>query len=121
MRVKVVIPALDEEASIGRVLGDLPREAIDEVIVVDHGSRDRTAEVAAAAGARVVREPRRGYGSACLAGIAAAGACDVIAFLDADYSDHPAEIGALLAPIARGDAELVIGSRTLRADAARAL
>jgi glycosyltransferase involved in cell wall biosynthesis len=111
-RVAVVIPAVDEEHAIGRVLADLPR-SVSRVIVVDNGSRDRTAEVAAAAGATVVREPRRGYGQACLAGIAAAGDVDVVAFLDGDYSDHPEQLGDVLAPIERGEADLVIGSRTL--------
>jgi hypothetical protein len=112
MRVAVVIPALDEEASLPRVLGDLPPV---RVVVVDNGSSDGTARVAAAAGAEVVREPRRGYGRACLAGLAhlRADPPDVVAFLDADYSDHPEELPALLAPIAEGAADLVIGSRVL--------
>jgi hypothetical protein len=112
MRVAVVIPALDEEASLPRVLGDLPPV---RVVVVDNGSSDGTARVAAAAGAEVVREPRRGYGRACLAGLAhlRADPPDVVAFLDADYSDHPEELPALLAPIAEGRADLVIGSRVL--------
>ncbi len=78
-RVAVIIPVLDEEAAIGLVLAELPPLAL-EVIVVDNGSSDRTAEVAQAAGARVVREPRRGYGQACLAGIAAAAGADIVAF-----------------------------------------
>ena len=111
-RVVVVIPAIDEEPAIGRVLADIPR-SVSEVIVVDNGSRDRTAEVAAAMGATVVREPRRGYGQACLAGIAAAGAADIIVFLDGDGSDHPEQLAEVLGPVARGEADLVIGSRTL--------
>jgi glycosyltransferase involved in cell wall biosynthesis len=107
-RVVVIIPALDEEDAIGRVIAEIP--PVSEVIVVDNGSRDATAAVARAAGATVVREPRRGYGRACLAGIAAARA-DVIAFLDGDYSDHPAQLPDVLAPILRGEADLVIGSR----------
>ena len=114
MKVDAVIPALNEEASIGLVLRDLPRERLRDVVVVDNGSHDATAARAAAAGARVVREPRRGYGSACLAGIAAlAPDCEVVLFLDADYSDHPEEALLLLAPIERGEADLVIGSRRL--------
>ena len=114
MKVDAVIPALNEEASIGLVLRDLPRERLRDVVVVDNGSHDATAERAAAAGARVVREPRRGYGAACLAGIAAlAPDGDVVLFLDADYSDHPEEAVLLLAPIERGLADLVIGSRRL--------
>jgi glycosyltransferase involved in cell wall biosynthesis len=86
---------------------------VDEVIVVDNGSRDRTAEVARAAGARVLSEPRRGYGQACLTGIAAAGAADVLVFLDGDHSDYPAQIPAVIAPLLAGSADLVIGSRRL--------
>ncbi len=112
MRVSVIIPALDEEDGIVRVLADLPRDRITEVIVVDNGSRDATADRARAAGARVVAEPRRGYGSACLAGIAAADAPDVFLFLDADNSDDPREAALLLDRIAAGH-DLVIGSRTL--------
>lgn len=111
-RVAVIIPALDEEASVGRVVAGLPKH-FSEVIVVDNGSRDRTPEVARAAGARVVGEPRRGYGQACLSGIAAAPGADVYAFLDADLSDHPEQLERVLAPILSGVADLVIGSRVL--------
>lgn len=122
----VVIPALDEERSIGLVLADLPRALVDVVVVADNGSRDATGEVAAAHGARVVREPRRGYGSACLAGLAACralagGPPDVVVFLDADYSDHPEDLERVLAPILAGAADVVIGSRMLLRDARRAL
>jgi glycosyltransferase involved in cell wall biosynthesis len=111
-RVAVIIPALDEEAAIGLVLGELPPLAL-EVIVVDNGSSDRTGEIAQAAGARVVREPRKGYGQACLAGIAAAPGADVLAFLDGDHSDYPAQLVDVLSPILAGQADLVIGSRRL--------
>jgi hypothetical protein len=111
-RVVVVIPALDEEQAIGAVVREIP-PVVDEVIVVDNGSRDRTAERAAAAGARVVCEPRRGYGRACLAGIAAAPGADVFVFLDGDHSDHPQQLAGLVAPILEGRADLVIGSRRL--------
>lgn len=110
MRVVVVIPAVDEEEAIGRVVRDIPALA-SEVVVVDNGSRDRTAEVARAAGARVVREPRRGYGQACLTGIAAAGDAEVIAFVDGDYSDYPEQLEQVIAPLLSGEADLVIGSR----------
>ena len=109
-RVVVIIPALDEEEAIGSVLAEIPPVA-SEVVVVDNGSRDRTPEVARAGGARVVREPRRGYGLACLAGIAAAPDADIYAFLDGDHSDHPQQLPDVLAPILAGEADLVIGSR----------
>jgi glycosyltransferase involved in cell wall biosynthesis len=112
--VVVIIPALDEESSIALVVAELPVPA-SRVIVVDNGSRDRTAERARAAGARVVSEPRRGYGQACLAGIAAAGAPELIAFVDADHSDYPAQLTRVVGPLRSGEADLVIGSRTLGA------
>lgn len=111
-RIAVVIPALDEEAAIGLVVSELP-PLVDEVIVVDNGSRDRTAEVARAAGARVVHAAVRGYGEACRAGIAAAEGADVIAFVDGDHSDHPGQLGRVVRPILDGEADLVIGSRAL--------
>jgi glycosyltransferase involved in cell wall biosynthesis len=111
-RICVVIPAVDEEAAIGRVVAEIPT-SVAEVIVVDNGSRDRTAAIARSLGARVVPEPRRGYGQACLTGIAAAGRADVIAFLDGDYSDYPGQLVDVLAPIVAGEADLVIGSRHL--------
>ena len=109
--VGVIIPALNEEQSIGRVLADIPAGLADTVVVVDNGSTDRTAAVAAAAGATVVSESRRGYGQACLTGMAALAAADVVVFLDGDYSDYPEEMGSLVEPIIRGDADFVIGSR----------
>jgi glycosyltransferase involved in cell wall biosynthesis len=112
-RVAVVIPALNEERSLPLVLAEIPRGAADAVFVVDNGSTDGTARVAREGGAAVVSEPRRGYGSACLAGIAAAADSDVIVFLDADHSDYPEEMTLLLEPIRDGRADLVIGSRTL--------
>lgn len=108
--IAVVIPALDEEEGIARVLGDIPGW-VDDIIVVDNGSADATAQVASQNGARVISEPRRGYGSACLAGLGALKDADVVVFLDADYSDHPDEMAALVDPIVSGAAELVIGSR----------
>ena len=110
--VAVIIPALDEEQSIGLVLAEIPKIA-SRVVVVDNGSRDRTAEVARAAGAEVVSEPRRGYGQACLTGISAVEDADVLAFLDADHSDYPAQLSEILAPILAGEADMVVGSRNL--------
>lgn len=111
-RITAVIPALDEEDAIGLVVQELPR-LVDDVIVVDNGSRDRTAEVARASGARVVRAPVRGYGEACLAGIAAADGADIIVFLDGDHSDHPSQVDRVVRPILEDEADLVIGSRVL--------
>ena len=111
----VVIPALDEEGALPAVLAAIPRSLVSEVVVVDNGSVDRTAEVARNAGATVVQEPRRGYGAACLAGLAALAPRppEVVAFLDADGSDDPAELPLLVGPIRAGDADLVVGSRVL--------
>lgn len=111
MNVSVIIPAFNEEESIGKVIADIPKACVQEIIVVDNGCLDQTAEVARAAGARVVREGRRGYGSACLAGIAALNAPEIVVFLDGDYSDFPSEMPLLLQPILAGDAEMAIGSR----------
>jgi len=117
MRVAIVIPARNEAAALGHVLADLPRALVHELIVVDNGSTDGTAEVAGRAGARVVSEPTPGYGRACLAGLAAMDpGVEIVAFLDADYSDDPRELSQLLKPIAEGRADLVIGSRTARAE-----
>ncbi len=111
-RIVAIIPALDEEDSIGAVVRAVP-PLVSETIVVDNGSRDGTADVARAAGARVVLEPTRGYGRACLAGIAAAEGADVLVFLDGDGSDDPAQLPAVVGPILEGCADLVIGSRRL--------
>ena len=105
------MPALNEELSIGRVIADIPLGLAATVIVVDNGSTDATVRVAQQAGALVVHEPRRGYGAACLAGISAAGACDIFVFLDGDYSDYPEQMPLLVEPIASGLADFVIGSR----------
>jgi glycosyltransferase involved in cell wall biosynthesis len=112
--VAVIIPALDEEDAIVRVLGDIPEELSAAVIVVDNGSTDRTAQRARECGATVVAEPRRGYGQACLTGMAELPeGVSIVVFLDGDYSDFPSEMNTLVDPIARGVSDLVIGSRVL--------
>ena len=128
-RVGLVIPALDEEASLPLVLAELPAGRVDVIVVVDNGSSDGTARVAREGGARVVREERRGYGQACLTGLStlfgergvesgdapfpplAEG--DLVVFLDGDHSDYPADLEDVLAPLERGEADFVIGSRIL--------
>jgi glycosyltransferase involved in cell wall biosynthesis len=111
-RLAVVIPTLNEEVPIAGVVGAVPRDIVDEIIVADSGSTDRTVERARVAGARVVLETRRGYGRACAAGAAAARGCDIIVFLDGDGSDAPELIPVLLGPILAGGYDFVIGSRT---------
>ena len=108
--ISVIIPALNEESSIARVIGDLP-ESVDNVLVVDNGSNDRTAERARLAGARVISEPQRGYGAACLAGIREARNSQVLAFIDGDYSDYPQDLEGLLEPLAHGHCDLAMGCR----------
>ena len=117
MRVSVIIPTHNEALAIERVLADLPSDLTTEVIVVDSNSNDGTPEIAARMGARVVQEPRRGYGRACLTGLTAANSPDVVVFLDGDYSDRPSELPALLAPIAEGRADITLGSRLRSAGA----
>lgn len=128
-RVVVLIPALNEERSLPRVLaalgalaGDPPGEGrperryrIEEVLVVNNGSTDRTAEVARAGGARVIEERSRGYGRACLSGLAALATTphDIVVFLDADFSDDPSRLPRLVEPIAAGRRDMVLGSRRL--------
>ena len=111
MRVSVVIPTHNEAQSIGRVLADLPADLVTEVLVVDSNSTDGTPEIASKMGARVLQEPRRGYGRACLTGLANASTPDVVVFLDGDYSDRPSELPILLAPITEGRADITLGSR----------
>ena len=111
VRVSVIIPTHNEAQAIERILADLPSDLSMEVIVVDSNSNDGTPEIAARMGARVVHEPRRGYGRACLTGMAAANSPDVVVFLDGDYSDRPSELPILLAPIIEGRADITLGSR----------
>jgi len=111
VRVSVIIPTHNEAQAIERVLADIPCDLPTEVIVVDSNSNDGTPGIAARMGACVVPEPQRGYGRACLTGLAAANSPDVVVFLDGDYSDRPSELPILLAPIIEGRADITIGSR----------
>jgi glycosyltransferase involved in cell wall biosynthesis len=111
MRVSVVIPTHNEAQSIGRVLADLPADIVTDVVVEDSNSTDGTPEIASKMGARVLHEPRRGYGRACLTGFANTQNPDVVVFLDGDYSDRPSELPILLAPIIEGRADITLGSR----------
>ena len=113
-RIAAIIPVLDEEGAIGPILVAMPREWVDEVLVVDGGSHDRTVAEAAAAGARVILEGERGYGRACARGVAAAveGGTEILIFLDGDGGDRPEVIPSLVQPILDGKFDFVIGSRT---------
>jgi glycosyltransferase involved in cell wall biosynthesis len=121
VRVSVIIPTHNEAQAIGRVLANLPRDLVTEVIVVDSNSSDGTPGIAARMGARVLQEPRRGYGRACLTGLAAADSPDLVVFLDGDYSDRPAELPILLAPIIEGHADITLGARIHERNSAEAL
>ena len=110
-KIVVIIPALNEAGNIKRLVTEVLATTPAQVIVVDNGSTDATAEEAGLAGALVVSEPRRGYGYACAAGVAAAPQADILVFLDGDYSFLPAELPAILAPILADQADLVLGSR----------
>ena len=112
-RISIIIPAYNEESSIGLVLDALPQEKIHEIIVVDNGSTDATARVAQEHGARVVKEPRKGYGSACLKGFDELDAPDIVVFIDGDFSDFPEEIVLLIRPIETGEKDFVLGSRMI--------
>jgi glycosyltransferase involved in cell wall biosynthesis len=119
-RIAVVIPAWNEEGSIGRVIDDLPRAYVDRVVVADNNSTDYTATVARKFGGTVVPAARQGYGSACLAGLAYLRALPegerpaIVCFIDADYSDHPEQLPLLVDPIIAGRADFVVGSRMLK-------
>jgi glycosyltransferase involved in cell wall biosynthesis len=113
-KTAVIIPAFNEEQSVGCVIRDLPKDMVRWVIVADNGSTDKTAEVARASGAMVVSEPRRGYGNACLAGTAnLPKEAEVVVFVDGDYSDYPGELRELLLVIQEQKVDMVIGSRVL--------
>jgi len=111
--ISVIIAALNEEEAIANVINSVPRELADEVLVVDNGSKDRTAEIAKAAGARVIREPIPGYGRAFRAGLRSISSeCEIVVFLDGDGSDCPEMMDHLVAPIVEHKCDFVIGSRT---------
>jgi glycosyltransferase involved in cell wall biosynthesis len=116
-KIYVIIPAYNEEKSIPKVIEDIPKNLVSEFIVCNNNSKDKTAEVAAKAGATVLFEPKSGYGNACLKGIEylknKAIATDIIVFMDGDYSDYPSEIVKIIEPLQSGNADLVIGSRHL--------
>jgi len=115
--IYVIIPAFNEEESIGLVLSDIPWDVVKEVIVVSNGSTDTTVAVARKGGAVVLEEPQKGYGKACLKGLEylsqleGAERPDVVVFLDGDYSDYPEELKMLIEPILKGESDMVIGSR----------
>ncbi|MGZ4821002.1 MAG: glycosyltransferase family 2 protein [Terriglobales bacterium] len=109
--MSVIIPTRNEASAISRVLADVPADIVSEILVVDCNSTDGTAEIARKMGARVIQEPRAGYGRACLTGLGSASSPDVVVFLDGDYSDRPAELPLLLAPIFDGRADITLGSR----------
>jgi len=111
MQISAVIPAYNEAESIASVLKDIDRTLVKKIVVVDNGSTDSTGETAVKNGALVIQENRRGYGYACLAGIASVPDADIYVFLDGDYSDYPDEIPKLIEPIQNGESDLVIGSR----------
>jgi glycosyltransferase involved in cell wall biosynthesis len=121
VRVSIIIPTHNEAQAIARVLADIQSDLVTEVIVVDSNSSDGTPDIAARMGACVVQEPRRGYGRACLTGLAAANSPDVVVFLDGDYSDRPSELPILLAPIIEGRADIVLGSRVKKLRSAWAM
>lgn len=113
--IQLIIPAYNEADSIGWVVKDVPVGLVQQVIVVNNNSSDNTVAVAHAAGATVLTETSRGYGQACLTGldyIKQNGGCDIVVFIDGDYSDHPEEMRAVLQPILDGKADMVIGCRT---------
>ena len=111
--ISVIIAALNEEAAIANVINSIPKNLADEIVVVDNGSKDRTDEIATAAGARVVKEPIPGYGRAFRAGLRSVSPkCEIVVFLDGDGSDCPEMMDRLVTPIMEGKSDFVIGSRT---------
>ncbi len=125
-KVFVIIPMLNEEEAIGKVLSDIPGELVDEVVVVDNGSTDQGPERARELGATVLQESRKGYGHACLAGLdhvsqQPGGPESIVVFMDGDHSDHPEELANLLAPIREMGCDMVVGSRMVKQGARRAM
>lgn len=120
-KISVIIPAYNEEQSIGLVLDDLPQDQLHQIIVVDNNSTDGTARKAAEHGAQVVSELKRGYGSACLKGMASLSDPDIVVFVDGDYSDYPQEMTQLVAPIVADEKDFVLGSRMILPESRRAL
>ena len=117
-RIFVIIPAINEQDSIGKVIESIPKDITEEIIVIDNGSTDRTIETASASGATVLTESQRGYGAACLKGLDYVHGKkpdndDIIVFLDGDYSDYPEELPDVIEPILKEQADVVIGSRIL--------
>lgn len=112
-KIAVIIPALNEAGNIGPLVTNVLATLPADVIVVDNGSNDSTADEAKKSGARLISEPRQGYGYACAAGVRAADRSDILVFLDGDRSSHPGEIPLLISPIMRGEADLVLGSRVM--------
>jgi len=113
VKISVIIPAYNEEKSISRVIADIDKSLVQEIIVVNNASTDNTAGVATQSGARVIFESRRGYGQACLTGMRHLSNPDIVVFIDGDYSDYPSIINELIADIEEGKADFVIGSRLL--------
>ncbi len=115
--VKVIIPAFNEENAVGKVIEDIPKNLVTEIVVVNNASTDQTAVIASKAGATVLHEPEKGYGRACIRGInylnQGETKPDAVVFLDADYADHPEEMSKLVTPISNGNYDLVVGSRAL--------
>src|SRR3990167_3835929 len=114
-KIAVIIPALNEEKTLPKVIGDISKDLVDEVVVVDNGSTDRTPQIAEELGATLLFESKKGYGYPCLRGIEylKGKKPDIVVFVDGNYSDHPDEIPLLIEPIVREDYDIVIGSRVM--------
>ncbi|MFY0599714.1 MAG: glycosyltransferase family 2 protein [Cyclobacteriaceae bacterium] len=117
MDIRVIIPAFNEQNAVGLVVDEIPKDWVEDIIVVDNGSNDDTYEIAQQRGATALKESRRGYGQACLKGMEhirkSEKAPDIVVFLDGDHSDYPSQLPSLVNPIINNKADLVIGSRSL--------